>query len=373
MSKWEMRPTRKGLSLPLSVAQVFFFTTCVVMSQILLMEFLATPTEEEEILTRGLVSDNPPRTDSGTRGLVSENSPRTAVVYLTRALDECRAMRLGHLLQTVPPNMDVWLLHNHNLMNNGTKLITSINHVRRLEREHILYNQSQANELITEFDDPPSGAAKSSFLRWVVAHPEYKHAWHMEDDIFFTGKWSHFFAQADKEADFIGAKFERINGWEYFRGTRCSMDQTYIPSYIKKRSNITVNGRIMCRDVLTWRTLWCIARFSTQFAQFLLDDILSGTLQGHHEGVVHGVLMGHENLTFSDLPPISGYYKSGGWGNFKNRSYCSLDTYQPINDNRYYHPVKCDAYTGERLDYFKEILMTYGWSNSTLPAPDLIR
>jgi hypothetical protein len=347
------------------------------MSQILLMEFLATTRKQEDILpsTRGLpvVSDKSPRTDSGTRGLVSDQSPRTAVVYLTKALDECRAIRLGHLLQTIPPNMDVWLLHNHNFMNNGTKLTTSINHVRRLEREHRLYNESQASKHIKGFDSPTSGAAKSSFLRWVVSHPEYKHAWHIEDDMFFTGAWSHFFALADTEADFVGAQFHHIDGWGYFRGDRCSIDQKYIPSYIEKRTNITINGRVMCRDVLAWRTLWSIVLVSTLFAQLILEDLESGMIEGHHEAVVHGVLMGHANLTFSDLPPISGYYTTGGWGKFQNRTKCSLDLYQPVKDNRFYHPLKCEAYSGEKLDHFKEIMMTYGWSDGTLLLPQGLR
>jgi hypothetical protein len=342
--------------MPLSMAQVFIFMMSVVMSQILLMESFATITNQEVIRKRELVSDNSPKT-------------RTAIVYLTKALDDCRAIRLGHLLQTVPPNMDVWLLHNHNIMKSKAdqaKLTTSINHVHRLEREHRFYTESQGKEKITCFDDRPSGPAKSSFLRWVVAHPEYKHAWHMEDDTFFTGEWNHFFAQADTEADFVGAQFTQMDNWVYFRDDRCSMDQNYVPSSNETKSNNTLNGRIMCRDVLTWRTLWSMVRLSNQFAQFLLDDLESGNLQGHHEAIVQGVLMGHANLTFMDLPPLVGSNEAGDWGRYKIRTNSSLDLYQPVKDNRFYHPLKCEAYTGEKLDHFKRIMMTYGWSNGTL-------
>jgi hypothetical protein len=340
------------------VAQIFFLSTCFVISQVLLMDNLTETTTKQDAIS--------PRRSS------PDIAPKTAIVYLTKALDECKAIRLGHLLQTVPPNMDVWLLHNHNLMANNDRLNSSLDHVRRLEHEHVLYNASQANIKIQEFDDKSSGAAKSSFLRWVVQHPEYKHTWHMEDDMLFTGEWSHFFAHtADAEADFVGAQFKRISGWTYFEGTRCSMDQTYIPSYSENGSNISLNGRIMCRDVMSWRTLWSITRVSTRFAQFLLEDLESGSLQGHHEAVVQGVLMGHANLTFRELPSNVGYYKAGGWGRFKDRTNCSLEMYQPIEDNRYYHPVKCEAYTGEKLEHFKEIMMTYGWSNATLHVSGL--
>jgi hypothetical protein len=50
--------------------------------------------------------------------------------------------------------------------------------------------------------------------------------------------------------------------------------------------------------------------FSNQFAQFLLEDVVSGTLHGHHETVVQCVLMGHGNLTFVDLPPPCGLLHS---------------------------------------------------------------
>jgi hypothetical protein len=358
MSKQSMVPTRKRLYLSFSMAQVFFLFTFFVISQILLTEIstittITTTKQEDHITIESL----------------PVNSTKTAIVYLTKALDECRAVRLRHLLQTAPPNMDVWLLHNHNLIGNQNKLTTSLDHVRRLERDYVLFNSSQANKKVEEFDDQASGPAKSSFLRWVIQHPEYKHAWHMEDDVFFTGSWNNFFDQADANADFVGVKIRRIDGWEYFRATRCSMDPTYIPSYnnTKRSKNIsTDHERILCRNVLTWRSLWSIVRLSNQYAQFLLEDVESGTLHGHHEAVVQGVLLGHANLTSVDLPPLKGYYTPGGWGKFKNRSICSLDLYQPIQHNRYYHPVKCEAYAGEKLDHFKEIMIPYGWSNGSL-------
>jgi hypothetical protein len=56
-----------------------------------------------------------------------------------------------------------------------------------------------------------------------VAHPEYEHAWHIEDDTFLIGEWNHFFAQADTEADFVGAQFTQMDDWVYFQDNRFSM------------------------------------------------------------------------------------------------------------------------------------------------------
>jgi hypothetical protein len=357
-TKRDITPIGKRFSLPFSVAKLVVLATSFFISNILLMEIETRTTKQQAISIAASFSDN---------------APKTAIVYLTKALDECRAIRLGHLLQTVPPNMDVWLLHNHNLTNNETILTTSMNHVRRLQRKHLLYSESQANEQIQKFDTKRSGAAKSSFLRWIVEHPEYKHAWHMEDDILFTGEWSHFFAHADNKADFVGPQFKPNDSWIHFKNDQCTMDQNYIRSSSNKRSNSTVNGRIMCRKVLTLRSLWSIVRISTRLAQLLLNDLESGTIEGHHEAVLQGALMAHANLTFMELPPLVGRNTAGGWGRYVDRTICSLDIYQPINDNQLYHPVKCEAYTGEKLDNFKEIMMTYGWSNGTMQVPDVQR
>jgi hypothetical protein len=91
-----------------------------------------------------------------------------------------RLYRLDHLLQTAPSDVDIWIFHNHNIMTNETeqsKLNESLDHLRQLERDHFLYSESQASIPIKRFDTEISGAARSSFLRWAVQHPEYRHVW----------------------------------------------------------------------------------------------------------------------------------------------------------------------------------------------------
>jgi hypothetical protein len=354
MANGDTSRTRKGLYL--AVTRIFLLSMCAIISHIVIMEIETTKVKTEQVAKKTLQS-------------FTANTPKTAIVFLTKALDECRAIRLDHLLQTVPPNMDVWFLHSHNQMNREVdkdKLTASIEHVHRLERERFLYSSPQANKHIPVFDTKASGASMSSFLRWVGQHPEYNHAWHMEDDVFFTGEWKHFFAHAaDIEADYVGARNTPRGKWHHNQASRCSMDENYIPSLNGTKSNIAKDGRIMCRDVFTWRTFWSFNRVSTQFAQLLLEDLESRSLHGHHEAIVPGVLMGHANLTFMELPPLAGHYVPGNWGPYKDRTRCSLNMYEPVQDNRYYHPVKCEAYSGEKLEQFKEIMMTYGWSNMT--------
>jgi hypothetical protein len=352
----EMTPVRNRLYL--AVGKFFLFSVCFLISHIVLMETLVK--NVTTTVTTDLVDKEAAKESS------SVNKVKTAVTYFTKALDECRAIRLGHLLQTVPPNVDVWLLHNHDLIKNDDKRKESIEHVRRLERDHVLYNSSQANKPINVFDTKTSGASMSSYLRWVVQHPQYTHAWHMEDDVFFTGEWRHFFDHADTEADFVGAQFKSDGKWVHFENGQCSMDQRYLPIHDNEgRYNVSEDGRILCRDVFSTRSLWPFIRVSTEFAQLLLQDVESRALQGHHEAVVKGVLMRHTNLTSHELPPLEGYYTAGSWGRYKDRTKCSLNLYQPVMDNRYYHPVKCEAYTGKKLQHFKQVMKSYGWSNGT--------
>jgi hypothetical protein len=149
---------------------------------------------------RYLTNFNHARYDEGNKarnnvnllsGSLCDHKARTAVVFVIKALNECKAIRLAHLLQTAGPNVDVWLLHNHiTMINNETEkdaLEASIEYIRQLEREHMLHSESQANKTIARFDTKISGSSKSSFLRWVVQHPEYKNAWQIEDDVFSLG------------------------------------------------------------------------------------------------------------------------------------------------------------------------------------------
>jgi hypothetical protein len=358
-------PSRNAISSFFSMRKISLFLIFFFVSHILLMEIMPQKTKQGSQSAKESFSDNNNNT-TNPRG--------TAIVYLTKALDECKAIRLDHLLQTAPPDVDVWFLHNHNIMTNEmeqSKLNESLDHLRQLERDHFLYSESQANIHVQRFDTNTSGASKSSFLRWAVQHQEYNHVWQIEDDVLFTGEWSHFFAHADAEADFVGRRVQDKKKWYHWEEDRCTLAQNYLPPEIQKRLvrrlNTTLEERIFCRDVLSWRGTWSIIRVSTRLAQFLLDDLESGALQGHHEAVLHGLQMGHVNLTFKELPLLVGSNEAGSWGRYLNRSACSLEMYQPVQHNRLYHPLKCEAYAGvDKLDLFKEIMKTYGWSNRTL-------
>ena len=54
-----------------------------------------------------------------------------------------------------------------------------------------------------------SGMSKPAFVRW-LADSKYVAAWHVEEDVFFTGRWRDLFAAAPPGADLV-ARFSLVN------------------------------------------------------------------------------------------------------------------------------------------------------------------
>merc|ERR1719310_1463183 len=67
-----------------------------------------------------------------------------------------------------------------------------------------------------QFHNDSAGFTKQSFVLFANAHPEYDFFWFVEDDTFFTGKWSELFAMPHSEknnmnasADLVGSLYNR--------------------------------------------------------------------------------------------------------------------------------------------------------------------
>ncbi|KAL3924735.1 MAG: hypothetical protein SGILL_000862 [Bacillariaceae sp.] len=303
---------------------------------------------------------------------------KTAIAFVTRALDDCKAIRLEHLLQTISTEFDVWVLHNHDQMeiSNETQALqlqTSLDLIQQLEQRHPnLYTESQKNEAIDVFDDAISGAAQSSFVRWVVKQHEYNHSWVMEDDVLFTGQWSHFFEAVqhkeegmDADIDIVATLGKRSKEWVHFYW--CRIDKKYISFVEKDTKEPTNSTTVPCIQVLQWAGLWSLARVSNRWAHYLLNDLQSGVLVGFHETVFQALEMGHADLKNMTFPShVVGHHEAGSWGPYWDKTKCSLEMkeHQPVEANRLYHPLKCEAYAGDRFHKLKELLVSYGWNNT---------
>jgi len=123
---------------------------------------------------------------------------RTAVVVTLPYVTECEAARLRHLVATAnvdsnsSSKVDVWVLHSHEFMLGDDQVEMSeclINSIKGLR------SAPQPSEYgpLSNFDSEASATSKSSFLRFLKKYWQYKYAWHLESDVFYTGRWYEVF------------------------------------------------------------------------------------------------------------------------------------------------------------------------------------
>lgn len=300
---------------------------------------------------------------------------RTAIVYATKSLTKCKAIRLEHLLQTAPPEMDVWFLHNHKIVESDAVLKQSQHNLQFFEEEYGLKNLNQLPyPMRGNFDDKRSGPSKSSFVQFVKSHTEYDYVWLMEDDILITGSWKEFFERFDSnDADFISKRDLHEPDW-YWYHSNCNIDVDYLPSKVTNftRADDPNATRLNCHTFLNWAAMWPLIRVSRNGATHLVNDLLSGDIQGHHEAIVQAMILKYPNeLKFEALPDSIGHnIHAGGWGPYADPSKLKLDIFQPLNMGAVYHPVKCDAYerSNEGLIELEKLMLAYGWNKKNETA-----
>ncbi|KAG7370217.1 hypothetical protein IV203_027963 [Nitzschia inconspicua] len=297
---------------------------------------------------------------------------RTAIVYATKYLSDCKAIRLEHLLQTAPPNMDVWFFHNHDILNDKDKG-QSMRYLKKFEDKYGLKNLNQERtRTMGNFDGSSrTGTSKSSFLKFVRTHPEYDYAWIVEDDVMITGGWRIFFERyGDDDADFISQKIGQNRDWHWYHHG-CNFDEDYIlegklnHNDSLKFKNSTQGARVNCIQLLNWAAMWPLIRVSQKGAKHLMEDLLSGLIQGHHEAIVQAILLRYQALKFSSIPSEVAEIHGGGWGPWKNSTNLKLDLFQPISMGYVYHPVKCEAYMDlGGTEEFEKLMTKYGWKKN---------
>jgi hypothetical protein len=308
-------------------------------------------------------------------GPVLHTMNRTAIVFASRYLSTCKAVRLEHLLQTAPPNMDVWFLHNHQSMTETENIRQSKHNLEYFQKK---YGLQHVNQLPTpmrgNFDDNRSVVSKSSFLQFSRSHPEYEYAWLLEDDVIMAGDWTGFFERYDdNDSDFISHRKQQPRNWDWYH-INCNIDTNYLPPEISSRNvnkiktidtKYSNSTRINCDQFLDWSALWPLIRVSRRGATHLYEDLMSGVIQGHHEAIVQAMMLKHTELKFTAIPNEIANITAGGWGPWEDSRKLKLDVFQPITVGKVYHPVKCDAYPGKRGEkQFERLMMAYGWEKN---------
>ncbi|CAB9509300.1 expressed unknown protein [Seminavis robusta] len=348
---------------------------------------------------------------------IQDNNDRTAIVWVTRYLDICGAARLRHLIATsgaansttsttgssasasplkIHPSQsprDVWLLHNHNSLANHSssdeQYQTSLQLLRELEdyaRDEIgtrLYSAQQLSHPTKGFDDTRAGASKSSFLSFMVSH-HYGWAWHIEDDVFYTGRWREIFGEEYHDGNTILDGSTNLPPPNQSNKSVVAVPTTTTPAYdviatgkyvgpkwywfqddpqpctirIPERLSLG-NNQQRCANVVANMTRWGIARLSGRFAHSLWTNVMTGNVVGHHEAVVASVCHSY-NFTCTVeylLQPRIGSFITAGWGDWAKDWKQRLTNHGTIKPSKIYHPVKCAAYRERNKKHLTQYLV----------------
>ena len=119
----------------------------------------------------------------------ASSSSSQAVVFVTRELDTCRAERVRAILNSTSREFDIIVLHDKTsppalgLLPDSPRLIVTAQ-PDRPDGEGWASFGLNSHGILT-----PSGTSKQAFLLWLV-DSKYDFAWHVEDDVVYTGRWA---------------------------------------------------------------------------------------------------------------------------------------------------------------------------------------
>ena len=193
-----------------------------------------------------------------------------------------------------------------------------------------------------------SGMSKPAFVRW-LADSKYVAAWHVEEDVFFTGRWRDLFASAPPGADLV-ARFSIVNG-------------TWNPSpgLVKQRRLKCRIGSKKCTSGLVTRTAWSVLRMTRRFARRLAESFDANAAEGYHESLTAQFCNSLGDCRMVGLPESSiGTLAFGGervpesmanekgWRRRPKDTEYTLDFAATLGGKlvagkKLYHPVKCAA------------------------------
>ena len=113
-----------------------------------------------------------------------------------------------------------------------------------------------------------SGVSKGAFITWLASQKRFTRAWHIEEDVLFTGRWHELFdAYVTSPADLV-ANIHKIHpGWAYEHSCKVRAD---LPCYPHGVQTPGVDGLV---------TSWPAMRLSAALAQQLCSSLCSTTVQ----------------------------------------------------------------------------------------------
>jgi len=289
-----------------------------------------------------------------TRMITAETPPneRIAIVYKIRSMgwkDSCLCGRFVALVEGTAPQQhgedspvnnekqyDVILLHEPGEQISPS-LLQWIETSRHRDRVQVLSNpvpSKYLNATTNGFRQASNG--KASFLLWLhelqVQGRQYTHYWFVEDDMFWTGRWGHFFETNDRR-------------WDADTSNVTSSSPDFVSVYLTSNTTTWEHGQT-CRihgqachnneTQMIGRTMNNMFRISNRFAAYLLDLIFQGELEGHDEAAfiaaleyannnnnnnnnnsdsssLYPPLFVHTPLFANESKDFQGFIELGGW------------------------------------------------------------
>ena len=173
------------------------------------------------------------------------------------------------------------------------------------------WNVQRLTRCITAFH---SKGSKATFLNW-LAHSNYKHAWHVEDDAYLHQTSWHTISRvyAHRDADILGVPLDRQIG-----------------GFVERNCNI-------CNATNVVKFAWPIVRISRRLARTVIHKVKTSVTYGHHE-VLIGTMCSNLRWCRVDLHKhrFVGYIEMVGGGVHKR--YLQNITFAA---GKVYHPVHC--------------------------------
>lgn len=322
--------------------------------------------------------------------LLPDSHGQIAVVMMTATIRKCQTCRAKSVAASLDHGQDLWVLHRPGPQN--AELVSELRSARvRLEAQD-LTNLSVAWE---GFGSRASGFSKAAFLRWYVCHAEYEYAWHLEDDVFFTGRWGRLLtemAAMHPTADVL-TKIEHRPGTPMgivYKPIVCRLPQESheslparpaggfiaaeehaeeLPNLSDQLSDAssclnTAPERNVTEPITHTHHYWVLLRLShawaTRLAAALSADGAAGA-RGHHEALSGPLCDVSARCTSANLPNhVVGNLLPGHWpwpGSFLSEPRrqtlemaASVSEFEgrriasgTLEPGRLYHPVKCES------------------------------
>ena len=178
------------------------------------------------------------------------------------------------------------------------------------------------------FGGKRSGASKPAFVAWLAHQPAYSHAWHLEDDTFYTGAWRNLVHSARWAGVDVVAKADHPTFESWRRLPNCCECRLPGGRRCEEGNNRTSVTKIA----------WPIVRLSRKFVLHLAAALDDGA-SGHHE-ILTGALC--DELSDSSNACVAkefdhedlGAYELGGWGDYQ----CMRKTLADTDRYRFHKP-----------------------------------